>query len=219
VVVDVARFALEGEAVEGNEEALYSAVLCSPKGILEMLWAEAGGSCCRCRGKVPDHSVERPEPVSAALQVMPLVLRGRDVGARAIGRWRCSWVEGLKFVEDGGVFGVMASFGQEDVDGFSRGVLFHEGADCADGALVQWGGWAACGLREPCRSPTGESGFCPLGFVLGQFCPCLGRCKGLKLIAAAGDVGSQVTAVCFPCSGGGEQTPSGKKEESLKCFP
>ena len=52
VVVDVARFALEGEAVEGNDEALYSAVLCSPKGILEMLWAEAGGSCCRCWGKV-----------------------------------------------------------------------------------------------------------------------------------------------------------------------
>ncbi len=127
--------------------------------------------------------------------------------------------EGLNFVDDGGVFGVMASFRQEDVDGFTRGALFHEGADCADGALVQWGGWAACGYREPCRSPEGESRLCLFGFMLGQFCPCLGRCEGLKLIAAAGDVGSQVTAVCFPCSIEGEQTPSGEKEESLKCFP
>ncbi len=46
MVVDVAGFAPEGEAVEGNEEALYRAVLCSPKGILEMLWAETGGTCC-----------------------------------------------------------------------------------------------------------------------------------------------------------------------------
>ncbi len=136
--MDVTRFALEGEAVKGNEKSLYCSVFCSPKGILEMLWAEAGGSCCRCWGKVSDHSVERPEPVSAAFQVMPLVSRRRDVGARTFGWWRCGWVEGLKFVEDGGIFGVMASFGQEDVDGFPRGVLFNEGADCADGALVQW---------------------------------------------------------------------------------
>jgi hypothetical protein len=46
VVVYVTGFALEGEAVEGNKEALYRAVLCSPEGILEMLWAETGGTCC-----------------------------------------------------------------------------------------------------------------------------------------------------------------------------
>ncbi len=108
---------MEGEAVEGNEEALDSAVLCCPKGILKMLGAKAGGSCCRCWGEVQYHSVKRPEPVSAALQVVPLVFRRRDVGARAFGRWWCGWVEGLEFVEDGRVFEVMASIGQEDVEG------------------------------------------------------------------------------------------------------
>jgi hypothetical protein len=36
---------LKSEAVKGNEEALYCAMLCGAKGILKMLWAEAGGSC------------------------------------------------------------------------------------------------------------------------------------------------------------------------------
>ncbi len=75
VILDVARFALEGEAVEGYDEALHSAVFCCPKGIVEMLWAKAGGSCYRCRGKVPNHPVKRPEPFLAAFQIMPLMFR------------------------------------------------------------------------------------------------------------------------------------------------
>ncbi len=120
-------------------------------------------------------------------------------------------MEGLKFVEDGGVFGVMASFGQEDVDSFPWGALFHKGEDCTDGALVQWGGWAACGFREPCRPSAGESRLCLFIFMLGKFCPCLSWCEGLELIESADDVGGQVTAVCFSCSGGGEQKSSGEK--------
>ncbi len=39
----------------------------------------SGRSCSRCWGKVLNHSFKCPEPVSAAFQVMPLVLRCRDV--------------------------------------------------------------------------------------------------------------------------------------------
>jgi hypothetical protein len=41
----------------------------------------------------------------------------------------------------------------------------------------------------------------------------------LELVAAAGDVGKQDTAVLLPCSAGDEQTPPMKEEESFECFP
>jgi hypothetical protein len=91
--------------------------------------------------------------------------RGVDTGSFRR-RW-CGWVEGLQFLDDGGVLWIMASFRKKDIDCFARGVFFHKGADCVDCSLVKWGGLAICGIREPSRASTGESGFRFPSFELG----------------------------------------------------
>ncbi len=105
-VVDVARFTLQGEAVQRDEEALGCAVLSCAEGVLEVLWADAGR---RRRGGVPYGLVKVSEALPPGFQVVPKMLGIGDVRASPLRGRRGRRMEGAKFCQDSGVLGVVAA--------------------------------------------------------------------------------------------------------------
>lgn len=114
--------ALEGQAVEGNEQTLDCAVLSGAEGILEVLRAESGGTCGGCGGKVADGLFQVTEAVAVALnlEVMPEVRWVCGMGASTFEKWRGRRLEDTEFGDDRRVLGVMAALGEKEVNCLAR---------------------------------------------------------------------------------------------------